>query len=110
MHFCEGKAELFPLGENVFMPGQSAVEVEAEIFDFIGLRKLNIIDFNRWAGCTPRSEGDMNWFISYRSVVSNITECFRGFILFDSFFVLKIVLIQAHFKNHILIFFLFLLV
>jgi hypothetical protein len=21
MHFCEGKAELFPLGENVFMPG-----------------------------------------------------------------------------------------
>jgi hypothetical protein len=24
--------------------------VEAEIFDFIGLRKLNIIDFNRWAG------------------------------------------------------------
>jgi hypothetical protein len=33
--------------------------VEAEIFDFIGLRKLNIIDFNRWAGCTPRSEGDM---------------------------------------------------
>jgi hypothetical protein len=37
----------------------SRVEVEAEIFDFIGLRKLNIIDFNRWAGCTPRSEGDM---------------------------------------------------
>jgi hypothetical protein len=23
MHFCEGKAELFPLGENVFMPGWS---------------------------------------------------------------------------------------
>jgi hypothetical protein len=21
MHFCEGMAELFPLGENVFMPG-----------------------------------------------------------------------------------------
>jgi hypothetical protein len=21
MHFCEGKAELFPLGENVFMTG-----------------------------------------------------------------------------------------
>jgi hypothetical protein len=21
MHFCEGKAELFPLGDNVFMPG-----------------------------------------------------------------------------------------
>jgi hypothetical protein len=21
MHFCEGKAELFPLGENVFIPG-----------------------------------------------------------------------------------------
>jgi hypothetical protein len=21
MHFCEGKAKLFPLGENVFMPG-----------------------------------------------------------------------------------------
>jgi hypothetical protein len=29
MHFCEGKAELFPLGENVFMPGKSSVEVEA---------------------------------------------------------------------------------
>jgi hypothetical protein len=59
MHFCEGKAELFPLGENVFMPGYSSVEVEAEIFDFIELRKLNIIDFNRRAGCTPRSEGYM---------------------------------------------------
>jgi hypothetical protein len=21
MHFCEGKTEFFPLGENVFMPG-----------------------------------------------------------------------------------------
>jgi hypothetical protein len=50
MHFCEGKVELFPLGETVFMPGWSSVELEAEIFDFIGLRKLNIIDFNRWAG------------------------------------------------------------
>jgi hypothetical protein len=47
MHFCDGKAELFPLGEKVFMPGSSSVEVEVEIFDFIGLRKLNIIDFNR---------------------------------------------------------------
>jgi hypothetical protein len=37
------------------MPGQSSVEVEAEIFDFIGLRKLNIIDFNWWAGRTPCS-------------------------------------------------------
>jgi hypothetical protein len=33
--------------------------VEAEIFDFIRLRKLNIIDFNRWASYTPGSEGDM---------------------------------------------------
>jgi hypothetical protein len=33
--------------------------VEAEIFDFIGLRKLNIIDFNRWAGRMPCSEGDV---------------------------------------------------
>jgi hypothetical protein len=33
--------------------------VEAEIFDFIELRKLNNIDFNRWAGCTLNSEGDM---------------------------------------------------
>jgi hypothetical protein len=33
--------------------------VEADIFDFIGLRKLNFLDFNRWAGFTPRSEGDM---------------------------------------------------
>jgi hypothetical protein len=32
--------------------------VEAEIFDLIGLRKF-IIDFNRWAGRTPRSEGDV---------------------------------------------------
>jgi hypothetical protein len=59
MHFCEGKAELFPLCENVFVPGKSSVEVEVEIFDFIGLRKLNIIDFSRGAGCTPRSEDDM---------------------------------------------------
>jgi hypothetical protein len=29
-----------------------SVEVEAEIFDFIGLRKLNIIDFNRISGYT----------------------------------------------------------
>jgi hypothetical protein len=33
--------------------------VEAEIFDFIGLRKLNIIDFNWWAGHTPCSECDV---------------------------------------------------
>jgi hypothetical protein len=33
--------------------------VEAEIFDFVGLRKLNMIDFNRWAGRTPCSEGDV---------------------------------------------------
>jgi hypothetical protein len=26
---------------------------------FIGLRKLNIIDFNRWEGRTPCSEGDV---------------------------------------------------
>jgi hypothetical protein len=32
--------------------------VEAKIFEFIGLRKLNIIDFNWWAGRTPCSEGD----------------------------------------------------
>jgi hypothetical protein len=36
--------------------------VEAEIFDFIGLRKLNIIDFNWWAGLTPSSEGDVSRF------------------------------------------------
>jgi hypothetical protein len=59
MHFGEGKAELFPFGENVFMPGKSSAEVEAEIFDVIGLGKLNIIDMNRWAGRTLRSEGDM---------------------------------------------------
>jgi hypothetical protein len=40
MHFGEGKAELFPLGENVFMP---------EIFYVIGLGKSNIVDMNRWA-------------------------------------------------------------
>jgi hypothetical protein len=50
--FCEGKVELLPLGENVLMPGQLSVEVEAEIFDFIGLGKLNIIDFSLWEGCT----------------------------------------------------------
>jgi hypothetical protein len=50
---------LFPVGENVFMSGKLSVEVEAAIFDIIGLRKLNIIDFNRWAGWTPRIEGDM---------------------------------------------------
>jgi hypothetical protein len=37
MHFREGKAELFPLGENVFMSGKSSVQVEAEISDVIGL-------------------------------------------------------------------------
>jgi hypothetical protein len=59
MHFGEDKAELFPLGENVFMPGKSSVEVEAEISDVIGLEKLNITDMHWWAGRTPQSEGDM---------------------------------------------------
>jgi hypothetical protein len=59
MHFGEDKAELFSLGENVFMLGKSSVEVEAEILDIIRLGKLNIIDMNRWAGRTPRSEGEM---------------------------------------------------
>jgi hypothetical protein len=40
MHFGEGKAQLFPLSENVFMPGKSSVEVEPEIFHVIGLGSL----------------------------------------------------------------------
>jgi hypothetical protein len=35
IHFGEGKAELFPFSENVFMPGRSSEEMEAEIFDVI---------------------------------------------------------------------------
>jgi hypothetical protein len=36
--------------------------VEAEIFDFIGLRKLNITDFNRWAGgILNGTENTMFW-------------------------------------------------
>jgi hypothetical protein len=27
IHFGEGKAKLFPLGENVFMPGKSSVSI-----------------------------------------------------------------------------------
>jgi hypothetical protein len=49
MHFGEGEAELFPLSENVFMPGKSSVLVEPEIFGVIGLRKLNIVNMKRWA-------------------------------------------------------------
>jgi hypothetical protein len=55
MHFCEGQAELFPLGENMFIPGKSSVEVEPEIFDVIGLRKLNIVDRKRCAVLTLSS-------------------------------------------------------
>jgi hypothetical protein len=33
MHFGEGEAELFPLSENMFVPGKSSVKVEPEIFD-----------------------------------------------------------------------------
>jgi hypothetical protein len=75
MHFCEDKAELFPLGENVFMPGKSSVDVEAEIFDFIGLTKLNIIDFNRWAGCTPRIEGDMCRLGFIKCISTSYQDC-----------------------------------
>jgi hypothetical protein len=39
IHFCERKAELFRLGENVFMSGKLSVEVEVAIFDINGLRK-----------------------------------------------------------------------
>jgi hypothetical protein len=45
LHFFEVMSELVPLGENVFMPGLSSVVVEAEIFHFIGLKKL---PGNRW--------------------------------------------------------------
>jgi hypothetical protein len=34
-HFGEGKAGLFPFREDVFMPDESSVEVEPEIFDVI---------------------------------------------------------------------------
>jgi hypothetical protein len=37
MHFSEDEAELFPLSENMFMPGKSSVEVEPEIFDVFRL-------------------------------------------------------------------------
>jgi hypothetical protein len=59
MHFGEGKAKLFPLSENVFMPGKSSVQVEPEMSDIIWLGKLNIVDMNQWAGHIARSKGDM---------------------------------------------------
>jgi hypothetical protein len=33
MHFCEGKAELFPFGENVFMSGSSEFGVVLKMAD-----------------------------------------------------------------------------
>jgi hypothetical protein len=67
MHF--GEAELFPLGENMFMPGKSSVEVELEIFDVFRLVELHIVDMDRWAGRTSRSEDDMGrlGFVGFHS-------------------------------------------
>jgi hypothetical protein len=44
MNFGEGEAELFPLSENMFIPGKSSVEVETEIFEVFRLGKLHIVD------------------------------------------------------------------
>jgi hypothetical protein len=48
VHFGEGEPELFPLGEGMFSPGKSSVKVELEIFDFVRLGELHIIDMVLW--------------------------------------------------------------
>jgi hypothetical protein len=69
MHFGEGEAELFPHGENMFMPGKSSFEAEPEIFDVFRLGELHIVDMDRLAGRTSRSEGDMGrlCFVGFHS-------------------------------------------
>jgi hypothetical protein len=47
MQFGEGEAELFALGENVFMPGEPSVQVESEVFDVPRLGELHIVE---WTG------------------------------------------------------------
>jgi hypothetical protein len=37
MHFGKGEAKLFPLGENMLMPCEPSVQVEAEVFDVFRL-------------------------------------------------------------------------
>jgi hypothetical protein len=60
MHFGQGVAKLFPLGENVFMPGESCIQVEPEVFDIICLRELYVVDKNWRTGSTLSGEGDMS--------------------------------------------------
>jgi hypothetical protein len=47
VQFGEGESELFPVGENMFMPAKSSVKVEPELFDFVSLRELHIVDIHR---------------------------------------------------------------
>jgi hypothetical protein len=59
VHFGQGAAKLFPLGENVFMPSESSIQVEPEVFEIICLRQLYIVDNNRLTGSMSSGEGDM---------------------------------------------------
>jgi hypothetical protein len=69
MHFCKGEAKLFPLGENMLMPCEPSVQVEAEVFDVFRLGKLHIVEMDRWAGSTSRCEGDVGrlGFVGFQS-------------------------------------------
>jgi hypothetical protein len=58
VHFGEGESELFPLDENMFMPAKSSVKVEPEVFDFVRLRELHIVDMDRWAGLVVKMTWD----------------------------------------------------
>jgi hypothetical protein len=72
--------------------------VEAEIFDFIGLRKLNIIDFNWWAGRTPCSDAFLDISQAFDKVWhAGLLYKLRQALPLNSFLILKSYLHNRHF-------------
>jgi hypothetical protein len=69
MHFGKGEAKLFPLGENMLMPCEPSVQVEAEVFDVFRLGELHIVEMDRWAGSSSSCEGDTDrlGFVGFQS-------------------------------------------
>jgi hypothetical protein len=68
MHFGEGEAELFPLGENMLVPREPSVQVESKVLTSSDWGSCTLLMY-RWAGSTSRCEGDMGrlGFVGFQS-------------------------------------------
>jgi hypothetical protein len=50
---------MFPLREDIFMPGDAFVQMNSKIFDILCLRETSIVDVDYGTGFSAIGESDM---------------------------------------------------